>query len=114
MFSNKGVHKGCNRISTQQEVNKSTEEWLKRVIKGCDKDGDGRLSKQELKQAINILGSNFPAWRAWRALCYADSDGDGYVSEDEYDLLVSYLSKHIKQGSAKKAREDYSKLPTQH
>ncbi|KAL5777790.1 hypothetical protein ACOSP7_010716 [Xanthoceras sorbifolium] len=57
-------------------------------------DQDQRLSKQELKDAFDSLGSRFPAWRAKRALQHADTNGNGYISEQELDGLVKYAAKH--------------------
>ncbi|KAJ4717449.1 putative Calcium-binding EF-hand family protein [Melia azedarach] len=83
------VDKHCSR--SVPWVDRNPDGWLKSYLKRCDKDADGRLGKQELKQVFQNLGSKFPGWRAWRALCYADSDGDGYIrSEDEHNLLVRY------------------------
>ncbi|KAJ4717450.1 putative Calcium-binding EF-hand family protein [Melia azedarach] len=66
------------------------EEMLKGVMQRCDEDGDGRLSKKELRDVFNTLGAYFPGLRAWLALHYADSDGDGYISHDEFNKLVNY------------------------
>lgn len=70
-----------------------TDEQLKGLFKRFDIDGDRRLSKQELNQAFTSLGSSFPAWRTWRALCHADENRDGYINEEEFDHLVKYVVK---------------------
>ncbi|KAK4859416.1 hypothetical protein QYF36_005047 [Acer negundo] len=100
----RGIDKGCKRTwgwsSTDQKqaapvrVTNLTEEKLKILFKRFDTDRDGRLSKQELKDAFNSLGSRFSTWRAWRLLCLADANGDGYISEHEFDGLVKYCVKH--------------------
>ncbi|KAK0576461.1 hypothetical protein LWI29_017904 [Acer saccharum] len=72
-----------------------TEAQLERMLMQFDGDRDGRLSKQDLTKALESLGSSFPAWRVWRALCHADEDGDGYISKDELNSLVKYI---VKQG----------------
>ncbi|PPR85514.1 hypothetical protein GOBAR_AA35179 [Gossypium barbadense] len=54
-------------------------------------NGDGRLSKQELKSALYYMGSHFPSWRAAQALNRADGNDDGYISEGEMDDLVEYV-----------------------
>ncbi|KAL5777800.1 hypothetical protein ACOSP7_010726 [Xanthoceras sorbifolium] len=74
-----------------------TEEQWKVWLRGFDTNGDGRLSKEELKNALESLGSSFPTWRSWRALYHADENGDGYISDNELDGLVKYL---IKRGYA--------------
>ncbi|KAL5780289.1 hypothetical protein ACOSQ2_011026 [Xanthoceras sorbifolium] len=85
---------------TRRNPNKSVkipEEQWKVWLRGFDTNRDGRLSKEELKNALESLGSSFPAWRSWRALCHADENRDGYISEDELDGLVKYI---IKRGYA--------------
>ncbi|KAG5543455.1 hypothetical protein RHGRI_016251 [Rhododendron griersonianum] len=70
-----------------------TEEQLKDLLKRYDKNGDGRLSRKELREAFRSLGLNFSGWRAWRALRHADENGDGYISEEEMEELVKYATK---------------------
>lgn len=71
-----------------------TEAQLKAMFKRCDTDGDGRLSKQELKMAFSSLGSAAPGWRAFRALHRADGNGDGYINLDtELENVVKYALK---------------------
>lgn len=70
-----------------------TEEQLMGLLRRYDTDGDGRLSRQELRDAFDSLGSTFPAWRAWRALRHADANRDGCINEDELGELVAYVIK---------------------
>ncbi|KAH7848323.1 hypothetical protein Vadar_001253 [Vaccinium darrowii] len=69
-----------------------TEEQLKGLLKRYDKNGDGRLSREELREVFRSLGLNFSGWRAWRALRHADRNGDGYISEEEMKELVKYAT----------------------
>ncbi|KAL7262118.1 hypothetical protein ACSBR1_000493 [Camellia fascicularis] len=61
--------------------------------KGMDKNGDGKLSKKELKDAFHDLGLKFSGWRAGRALRHADANGDGYISDEELNELVKYAKR---------------------
>lgn len=70
-----------------------SEAQLKSIFNRCDNNGDGRLSKQELRNAFAGLGSHLPGWRAGRGLNHADGNGDGYVSDEELDDLVKYAFK---------------------
>ncbi|XAR61875.1 hypothetical protein NMG60_11016416 [Bertholletia excelsa] len=70
-----------------------SEEQLKGLLKRYDTNGDGRLSKKELKVAFHDFGLRFCGWKARQALCHADADGDGYISDEEWDELVKYASK---------------------
>ncbi|KAL0017380.1 hypothetical protein SO802_004449 [Lithocarpus litseifolius] len=67
-----------------------SEEQLKGLLKRYDTNGDGKLSKNELKAAFRSLGLHFSGWRAGQALRHADANGDGYVSEEEMKELVKY------------------------
>ncbi|KAF2309833.1 hypothetical protein GH714_005320 [Hevea brasiliensis] len=68
-----------------------TEGQLKAIFKEHDANGDGRLSKEEMKKAFQQLGSRLPGWRVRRALHHADANGDGSISVDELDELVKYV-----------------------
>ncbi|KAB2023428.1 hypothetical protein ES319_D06G018900v1 [Gossypium barbadense] len=71
-----------------------TEAQLKAAFKSFDVNKDGRLSKEELRDAFASLGAYIPRWRATRGLSVADGNGDGYVSDDELDDLVKYAMKY--------------------
>ncbi|KAK6278232.1 hypothetical protein POUND7_018555 [Theobroma cacao] len=70
-----------------------TEDQVRGIFNRFDANKDGRLSKQELKDAFASLGSRMPGFRAWLALQHADANGDGYISEDEFEKLVKYTLK---------------------
>ncbi|KAG6585661.1 putative calcium-binding protein CML15, partial [Cucurbita argyrosperma subsp. argyrosperma] len=67
-----------------------SEEQLLDIFKSHDRDGDGKLSKEELKQAFSYLGSRFSAFRAEEALRTVDDNHDGVVSMDEMNKLIQY------------------------
>lgn len=67
-----------------------SREQLRDIFLKHDGDGDGRLSRMELKSAFDSLGSNWSRFRARQCLKAADSDGDGYVTLDELDRLLDY------------------------
>ncbi|KAI8014726.1 Polcalcin Phl p 7 [Camellia lanceoleosa] len=66
------------------------EDQIKGLLKRYDKNGDGKLSKEELKDAFRDLGLKFSGWRAGKALRHADANGDGYISDEELNELVKY------------------------
>ncbi|XP_021285104.1 probable calcium-binding protein CML15 [Herrania umbratica] len=70
-----------------------SEDQVRGIFNRFDANKDGRLSKQELKDAFASLGSRMPGVRAWLALQHADANGDGYISEAEFDKLVKYTLK---------------------
>ncbi|XWS25629.1 hypothetical protein CRYUN_Cryun27aG0084300 [Craigia yunnanensis] len=103
----KGVHKTCQRKTSAPLP--LTEAQLKSIFKRFDTNGDGRLSKQELRDAFASLGSYLPGWRAGRGLYQANGNGDGYVSDDELDDLVKYALKcgYTKYNPASRKRPEY-------
>lgn len=74
----------------RSKKNALSEEQLRMVFKAHDKNGDGHLDKEELKEAFRALGARIPGYRAGRAIYYSDIDLDGTINEDEIDHLVSY------------------------
>ncbi|KAK8635807.1 hypothetical protein V6N13_004525 [Hibiscus sabdariffa] len=60
------------------------------LFRRCDYNGEGFLSKEELKAALKTLESRFAAIRASRALGHAE----GLISEEELDVLVEYAINH--------------------
>ncbi|PRQ27674.1 putative EF-hand domain pair protein [Rosa chinensis] len=67
-----------------------SKEQVRELFKSFDKDGDGKLSKEELKAAFRKLGSWWSSFRARRALRYVDSNDDGQISKEEFNDLVNY------------------------
>ncbi|PHT89283.1 hypothetical protein T459_04396 [Capsicum annuum] len=70
-----------------------TEEQLEKILNRYDKNGDGKLSKQELKLAFKEMGLHFCGWKVSRAFHHADDDRDGYINKKEMIELVKYASK---------------------
>lgn len=65
--------------------------WLMRF----DGDGDGRISKDELRKAIRSIGVRFSWWRSGRGIRRADSNSDGILDDGEIDNLVSFAQKDL-------------------
>lgn len=63
----------------------------KHIFSKYDRNGDGRIDKEELKKEFKNLGARFPAWRAYRAFKHADVNGDGVITLDEINLLIEYI-----------------------
>ncbi|KAG6674699.1 hypothetical protein I3842_15G057200 [Carya illinoinensis] len=93
-IATKNVDSCCPRMRDKKLEVPYTELQLKDIFKSFDKDGDGYLSRKELRNAFSSLGSSAPRWRAFRALWHADSNKDGRISEAELENLVTYALKH--------------------
>ncbi|KAJ6971723.1 hypothetical protein NC653_032298 [Populus alba x Populus x berolinensis] len=53
--------------------------WMKTI----DGDKDGKISKDELSDAVRGNGGWFAGWKARRGVGSADSNGNGFVDESE-------------------------------
>ena len=63
--------------------------WLQKV----DVNGDGRISRQELKDALRVIGMNCAWWKAWRAKKYADLNHNNYIDgEQEIKELIQHAA----------------------
>ncbi|KAG6624677.1 hypothetical protein CIPAW_16G045000 [Carya illinoinensis] len=69
---------------------KYNEAQLREIFKRSDINGDGVLSRHELRNAFYSLGAFIPDWRAFRAIRHADINGDGYIDEAELENVVRY------------------------
>ncbi|KAI3991994.1 hypothetical protein MKX01_014885 [Papaver californicum] len=74
-----------------------TMEEFKLWLKGFDKDGDGRISKQELREALRLHGSGgwFTTWKSGRGVRSADANRDGFINENEMSNLVGFATKEL-------------------
>ncbi|KAB1199686.1 putative calcium-binding protein CML10 [Morella rubra] len=92
----KNVASSCSKEMDHKTVPQLpyTEEQLRGMFKRFDTNRDGRLNRQELRNAFRGLGSAASGWRAFRAIGHADGNGDGQISESELDNLVEYALKH--------------------
>ncbi|KAK9946522.1 hypothetical protein M0R45_011985 [Rubus argutus] len=67
---------------------------IRTTFESADKNGDGKLSKTEVKEAFAKLGAFCPDYRAWKARRHADANHDGFISlDEELKELVNYTQK---------------------
>lgn len=60
-------------------------EEAKRVFDRYDKNGDGKISSQELREAMDSIGPEATSSReADRMISEIDKDGDGHIDFDEF------------------------------
>lgn len=73
-----------------------TEDEFSKWLMKFDKNGDGLISKEELKTVIKRFGGRwFPGWRSRRAIKKADKDADGYISENDVQYMVKFAQKNL-------------------
>ncbi|OEL38830.1 hypothetical protein BAE44_0000150 [Dichanthelium oligosanthes] len=67
------------------------KEWLKKF----DADGDGRISRNELLEALRCRDGWFTTWRSSRALRQADKNNSGFLDDSEIKNLVRFVQKDV-------------------
>ncbi|KAF5192063.1 hypothetical protein FRX31_018352 [Thalictrum thalictroides] len=72
-----------------------TIEEFKKWLKQFDNDGDGLISKEELREALRSVGGWFTTWNSGRAIKSADANSNGYIDDTEIKHLISFAEKHF-------------------
>lgn len=65
--------------------------WMKTI----DGDKDGKISKDELSDAVRGNGGWFAGWKAKRGVKAADANGNGVIDDSEIDILAAFAQKHL-------------------
>jgi solute carrier family 25 phosphate transporter 23/24/25/41 len=60
------------------------------LFKSIDRNGDGRLGKEELRNAFKTSGLAVPSRRLDGFFNEVDLDHDGYISFDEWRYVFSF------------------------
>ncbi|KAF7138831.1 hypothetical protein RHSIM_Rhsim07G0229300 [Rhododendron simsii] len=76
MIPNSDRKGGCYDGKTEMAMDQF-KEWIKQF----DVDKDGRISRDELKEAIRSTRAWFPGWKASRGVKAADVNGDGFIDD---------------------------------
>ena len=81
-------------VSTDGKLQMNPEEFRK-WLKKFDTDKDGRISLDELRQAVRETGGWFTKWKCKDGIRAADLDGTGFIEENEIDNLKDFALKHL-------------------
>ncbi|KAH7679568.1 EF-hand-containing protein [Dioscorea alata] len=79
-------------VLPQQEM--SVDEF-KKWLKQFDVNHDGRISREELKRALESLHAWFAWWKARQALKSSDVNRNGVIDKEEIGKLVLYAVQHL-------------------
>ncbi|KAL1546975.1 hypothetical protein AAHA92_23502 [Salvia divinorum] len=76
-------------FAPQPQRNLSMGEFKKWLMK-FDADLDGRISVEELREAIRASGAWFSTAKAKRMMKSADKNSNGFIDENEISMLVAF------------------------
>lgn len=89
---------------TSQVITTHDTKELRELFKTIDANGDGKLSKEEIKDGLKMYqGIDAPDEYVDKIICEVDTDGDGYVDYDEF--IKATLNENViySKGNLKKA-----------
>jgi len=66
------------------------ENQIRDILKKADLNGDGYLSKDELKKAFKEFGFKLAGWRAGRFLKKVDNSNEEQLNMEQLDIIVDY------------------------
>ncbi|OMO78980.1 Calcium-binding EF-hand [Corchorus capsularis] len=72
-----------------------TIDEFKRWLSKFDEDNDGRISKDELADAIRASGGWFARRKSKQAIQAVDANGNGFIDDNEIKNLVEFAEKHL-------------------
>ncbi|KAK4726166.1 hypothetical protein R3W88_031083 [Solanum pinnatisectum] len=82
-------------VASDGKLEMSLQEF-KKWIKIFDTDKDGKISKEELREAVR---TNVDGWfrrlKGSRGIKGADANGNGYIDENEFNNLVEFAQKNL-------------------
>ena len=72
-----------------------TIDEFKRWLKKFDEDKDGRISKDELADAIRVSGGWFARRKSKHGIRSVDANGNGFIDDNEIKNLAEFAEKHL-------------------
>ncbi|KAH0705246.1 hypothetical protein MTR67_050428 [Solanum verrucosum] len=82
-------------ISSDGKLEMSLQEF-KKWIKKFDTNKDGKISKEELREAVRTNGGGWLSKiKGSHGMRVADSNGDGFIDEKEFKNLVEFAQRNL-------------------
>ncbi|KAL0314841.1 UNVERIFIED_CONTAM: hypothetical protein Sangu_2328500 [Sesamum angustifolium] len=76
------------------KVEMSVQEFSKWLMQ-FDYDKDGKITMEELREAVRANGQWFTTWKAKHGLKLADKNRNGVIDDYEICNLVEFAEKHL-------------------
>ncbi|KAI8001189.1 hypothetical protein LOK49_LG09G00557 [Camellia lanceoleosa] len=83
LFASRSSYKG---LSPDDKIEMMIEQFKVWLMREYDAGKDGRISKNELREAVRAAGGWFSAWNSSHGIKSADKNGNGFVNENEINL----------------------------
>ncbi|KAI8549899.1 hypothetical protein RHMOL_Rhmol06G0060900 [Rhododendron molle] len=81
-------------VSTDGKREMTIDEF-KKWLKKFDINGDGRISEEDLREAVRASGGWFPGRKSKVGIRSADANGNGFIEESEIRNLAEFAQKHL-------------------
>ncbi|XVF48054.1 hypothetical protein PTKIN_Ptkin03bG0160000 [Pterospermum kingtungense] len=85
--------------SSVEERSDSNKVELKRVFATFDKNGDGFITKQELRESLKNIRLFMTEKEVEEMVMKVDANGDGLIDFDEFCILCQAMDGHQKEGA---------------
>lgn len=80
-------------LFSRHKKNVPEDEELRQAFKVFDADGNGTISKAELKRVMDMLGEKLSDAQIDEMMKEADTNGDGEIDFSEFRLMMASKSK---------------------
>ncbi|XWS72964.1 hypothetical protein CRYUN_Cryun02cG0084600 [Craigia yunnanensis] len=90
--------KTITQVISEKERSDSNKVELKRVFATFDKNGDGFITKQELRESLKNIRLFMTEKEVEEMVVKVDANGDGLIDFDEFCILCQAMDGHHEEG----------------